>query len=245
MEKLPSDMKMELAKKLKGKDILNLCKTSKEMNKICSSDRYNALWQNKLKEDFNITYKGKDSYNKYTRELELYQRDFYQLVVKFDHDIDYSLFTTREEAVEAAIEIFLEDEGNYTNYYELREHFDENSEYENENNDLSCVIKLINLTREDRHYRKDKYEERKKKLQEKYGENYKSFLALIYHVEDQMYRHKYENVDAALNDLMGDFLPDEYLIDKNLQDDTDLEFFDNDVFRSTKNSLMPFFPDFD
>lgn len=241
MEKLPSDMKMELSKKLKGEDILNLSRTSKEMYKMCSSDRYDPLWQNKLKEEFNIQYRGKKSYNRYMQEASLYKRNFYQLEINFDGDRQYHLFTTREEAVHDAIEILLEDEENYQNYHELREYFIENDSYENDRGYLSCEITMIRLNKKS-NFRQEEYEERKEKIQEKFGENYNynSFLSLIYHAEEELYRDNYENVDAALDDLMGEFLPDKYLFEESsLNEDSP---YDNDIFRKTKSLLKPLFP---
>jgi hypothetical protein len=234
MEKLPSDMKMELAKNLKGEDILNLCKTSKEMNKICSSDRYNPLWKNKLKEEFDIHYRGKDSYNRYIRENELYQRDFYELTMNFDGDIQNYLFTTKEKAIDYAIEIFLEEENNEKTYYEILEILEDDDKYENYDEDLSCEIKIISLMKNEKSTLREKYNKRKNKIREKFGEPYISnFLSLIYKVEERLDRYN-EDIDTAFLDLMRDYLPDEYLFDGPFIDE---ESFDNDTFRSTKDFL--------
>lgn len=101
MEKLNSDEKMTILMKLKGQEIVRVCQTSKELNRICNDDRFNPLWRNKIREEFNIDYKGERGFDEYKYLTQSYARNFYIVVgVNKDQPEDFSanIFDTRAKA---------------------------------------------------------------------------------------------------------------------------------------------------
>ena len=103
MEDLSSDVRMELAKYLKGDDILSLCQSSKTMKKICLDERYDPLWWQKIEEEYQITYRGSAAAKKYEELRKLYTKTFYIVTYRNqDNNADpwLQIFDTREKAVE-------------------------------------------------------------------------------------------------------------------------------------------------
>lgn len=56
MNSLDLVARFEIYKQLPGKELLKLCKLSKKFNEVCNnrSSRFNNLWLQKIREDFNI-----------------------------------------------------------------------------------------------------------------------------------------------------------------------------------------------
>lgn len=80
MEKLNSDEKMLVLMNLSAQEILKVCQTNKELSRVCGDIRYNPLWYQKIKEDFNIYYNGKNRQNafeEYKRLHMLYSTPIY------------------------------------------------------------------------------------------------------------------------------------------------------------------------
>ena len=118
MEKLNSDEKMSILMKLTGEEIIKVCQTSKDMSRICNDERFTPLWRNKIKEEFNIEYKGTNGYEKYKYLYMLYRQTFYAVVdVDTEQHLssDVILFDTREKA-EGYIVDFL---GDYFTYSQV------------------------------------------------------------------------------------------------------------------------------
>jgi len=65
MENFNADEKMLVLMQLEPKEVLIVCDRSKEMNAACRNNKYNLLWQKKLKEDFDVDYVGNEGYEKY------------------------------------------------------------------------------------------------------------------------------------------------------------------------------------
>lgn len=112
MEDLNSDSRISILKNLKGKDIINVCKTSRKLNKICTDIRYDPLWRLKIMEEFNIKYNGKNAFLKYQELDMMYNQDIYTVISYYDGDPDYDwnpvIFDTLEKAVQYVYEYFKE-----------------------------------------------------------------------------------------------------------------------------------------
>ena len=81
MEKLNSDAQINILRNLKGEEIINTCKVSKKMEKICTSERYDPLWKLKILEEFNVKYNGKNAFKKYEELGSLYDQYIYVLSI--------------------------------------------------------------------------------------------------------------------------------------------------------------------
>ena len=113
MEKLPSDVKIELLMKLPFHEILQVCQTSKTMSKICFDARYDPLWRNKIKEDFSTDYRGENAFEKYKFFTKLYQTDLYIVFMIDDYEANssgiFGIYDSNEKAEEAIINEHLEE----------------------------------------------------------------------------------------------------------------------------------------
>lgn len=104
MEMLPKDMRIEVVKNLTGKDIINLCQTSTDMQKLCTETKYNLLWVQKIKEEFDIDYPGKDAYNEYVRLSYMHSKKYWS-VTRLDPEAEFEeieeiwLFEDRRKAI--------------------------------------------------------------------------------------------------------------------------------------------------
>jgi hypothetical protein len=101
MEKLNSDEKMSILIKLPPHEIVKVCQTSKEMNRICNDKRYDPLWREKIREDFDFIYRGEGGYDKYRDLKILYTTDFFVVNV-FNTEEQFNsysvLFDNRDKA---------------------------------------------------------------------------------------------------------------------------------------------------
>lgn len=101
METLNSDEKMVILMKLTGLEIIKICETSKIMQKVCTEERYNVLWQQKIWEEFEIKFNGDRGCKKYKELALLYRKTFYIVnCIDIEHagDSFSTLFDTREKA---------------------------------------------------------------------------------------------------------------------------------------------------
>lgn len=101
MEKLNSDEKMQILVRLNGNEIIRVCQTSKDLYRVCNDERYDSLWQKKIKEEFNIEYNEKRGYDKYRDIRTIFDQKYY--IVNIINTSDYtstftSLFFTRKDA---------------------------------------------------------------------------------------------------------------------------------------------------
>jgi hypothetical protein len=82
MQSIPSEIRLqEFWKYLSYEEIVNLCQTNIEFNKICQS---NALWQHLLYRDFGIVYNepnARESYLKYKATLDHFSQ-FYPIITQ-------------------------------------------------------------------------------------------------------------------------------------------------------------------
>lgn len=98
MEKFNPDEKMLVLMKLPPQEVLVVCETSREMNVSCRNSKYNLMWENKIKQDFNVDKEG--SYEKYKFLKQLYEEKFY-VVLAIDEYIPDSfskIFDSEEKA---------------------------------------------------------------------------------------------------------------------------------------------------
>ena len=100
MENLNSDEKMTILMNLSSNDIIKVCQTSKELSRGCGDVRYNALWDQKIKEDFNVNYKGNNAYEEYKRLYILLNTPIYLLSISYHeyNQIDMYNFSSIEKA---------------------------------------------------------------------------------------------------------------------------------------------------
>ncbi len=101
METLNSDEKIAILMKLTGLEIIKICETSKMMQKVCTEERYNSLWQHKIWEEFEIKFNGDRSCKKYKELALLYRKTFYIVnCINIEHAEDSfsTIFDTRQKA---------------------------------------------------------------------------------------------------------------------------------------------------
>lgn len=97
MEKLNSDEKMTILMKLTAKEIVKVCQTNKELSRVCGDSRYSPLWYQKIRDDFNVVYNGKNggragnAFEEYKRLYLLYNTTIYKVNV-YDAD-NYNNFS--------------------------------------------------------------------------------------------------------------------------------------------------------
>ncbi len=134
IESMSLDMKYVLSTKLSGNELIKLCATSNEMRKICTLKRFNFLWQDKIKEDFNIIYKDSDSYNEYMRLTISYAKTYWNLLAIDEGEPRNSwskLYDTKEKAISSFYNEYVEiedmdDDKEYVlNYSTFRKLFDD------------------------------------------------------------------------------------------------------------------------
>lgn len=102
LTELTSDAKYVLATKLSGSELVKLCATNSEMRKLCTLQKYNSIWINKLKEDFNVDYMGKDAYMEYLQHSYLYKNDYWVVVytnLYSGNEDETQIFKSRSEAL--------------------------------------------------------------------------------------------------------------------------------------------------
>jgi hypothetical protein len=74
---LTSDTKYLVAEKLTGKELIKLCSSDPDMRRLFLQDKYNHLWQSKLKEEYNVDYEGVDGYMEYLQHTYFYNKKRY------------------------------------------------------------------------------------------------------------------------------------------------------------------------
>jgi len=113
MEKLNSDEKMSILMNLEGKEINKVCQTSKTMQKICNDERYNPLWKNKIREEFNIVYKGSKANDEFKFLYRLNNTKLHTVKIGVEHnwgeECTVKNFYTKEAAFNFMIEEALND----------------------------------------------------------------------------------------------------------------------------------------
>jgi hypothetical protein len=80
--------------------LVTVCESSKEINGICQNNKYNDLWINKIKKDFNIIYDGKKAYEEYKFLEKLYRKEFYVIVRTDEEEQEFetTIFDRKEKA---------------------------------------------------------------------------------------------------------------------------------------------------
>ena len=146
MEKFNPDEKMLVLMKLPPHEVLVVCETSKEMNSSCRNTKYSLMWQNKIKQDFNVNSKG--SYEKYKFLKQLYEE-----LKKIDEDIlisiDDSVADFNDEFKGGHIRSMPEAKGRIRAYIkELDEEFDLRDKKEVVKNLIINKVLVDNETRE-------------------------------------------------------------------------------------------------
>ena len=109
MEKLNSDEKMQILMNLNGKEINKVCQTSKSMGRICNDERYDRLWNNKIKKEFNVEVANTDKVRGYDKFkfLTLIQETKIH-IVEMKHKEGANLFYSVNEAINFIISIIIE-----------------------------------------------------------------------------------------------------------------------------------------
>lgn len=100
ISQLTPDAKFELAKKLPTHDLLALCSTDTGMRQICISNRFSPIWSQRLKENYNIDYRGPNGYIEYllmtyTMKNKYYAATIHNMYDSSDHTV--ILCRSREE----------------------------------------------------------------------------------------------------------------------------------------------------
>ena len=105
MEKLNSDEKMSILMKLEGKEISRVCQSSKTLQKICTDERYNPLWRNKIKEEFNTDYKDTQVYDEFKFLYRLKNIELHVVKVNTGDNVYADIFYTRRAAFDDMIKL--------------------------------------------------------------------------------------------------------------------------------------------
>lgn len=101
MENLTPDTKYLLAEQLSGEDLVKFCSTNASMRQICSSSRYDQIWKDKLKKDFNMNYIGDNPYMMYLQHTYFYKETYWVAIEREENIIiDTKLFRSWDEAVQ-------------------------------------------------------------------------------------------------------------------------------------------------
>ena len=117
METLPKDILFEIALELSGKDLIQLCKTSKKYKYICDS---NIFWRKKIYKDYNLNVSNNPKYiyrkikeNNEICNQKLLEGKGKQYVIneiQFDNEDDQLVYNF-------IVSKILESGGNYPNYF--------------------------------------------------------------------------------------------------------------------------------
>ncbi len=110
MEKLNSDEKIMILMNLSAKEIVNTCKTNKDLSRVCNDGRYNSLWIKKIKDDFAENYNGNNAYEEYKRLYILLKTPIYTVHISYEDitDTENYNFTSLEKA-KAFIHLFFDE----------------------------------------------------------------------------------------------------------------------------------------
>lgn len=109
MEKLPLDMKVKLLMQLPLQEILSVCSASKELNKVCTEQKYNNLWKQKIYQHFGTKYAGNSAYNQYIFLNKVHKMTFYNVLIDWDTDdpSTHGPFLSFQEAKDFIIDQYL------------------------------------------------------------------------------------------------------------------------------------------
>lgn len=100
LSSLTPDAKFEVAKKLPTHDLLAWCSTDTNMRQICLSHRFSPIWSQKLKEDYNIDYRGSNGYIEYLLTTYNLKQEYYVAIFLATDNLevdDVILCRSREE----------------------------------------------------------------------------------------------------------------------------------------------------
>lgn len=137
---LTKDAKYLLAKKLPSKDLVALCSTNTEMRQLCMSEKFNPIWLQRLKTEYNIDYKGNDGYREYMLNTYCFNRTYW--AATFNNkgpELVYKVILTRtkEEAIAKITETIISDSDYFpddvwpahnVSYLEIKLQFDQADE---------------------------------------------------------------------------------------------------------------------
>lgn len=226
MEKLTPDAKYLLAKKLSGEDLVRLCATDVNMRQICFSPRYNEIWKDKLKQDYNMDYNGENSYMMYLQHTYFYKQEYWIAIVRdLDVIVDSKFFKSSDEAIQylapqiqstgelpfPIIEVRLKSSGKISLYNREK------------------VFEITSVT----------FDYQKLSYKEAYDKKLKEIGEIIYKNSDTEFSE-----ENFINKFVNDFraLFEEYLSDideYNIANDTDrfIESLQNDDYNITDKSM--------
>jgi hypothetical protein len=108
MELLPLDIQIKVLMELPSEDIVRLCQTSKYMQRFCNnSEKYNRLWQHKIRQDFLWDYQGSNGYQKYMEIIQNPEIKEYQNLLSLANRVKN--FTLREYIISTLPKIYKSD----------------------------------------------------------------------------------------------------------------------------------------
>lgn len=130
MENLSLDAKYEVYKNMSGRELLNLCNTSKFMRETCQKNNFNMIWQHKIKEDFNVDYHDRDGYLEYLRLSYMYSKRLWTVIHYLDspdfsaREISSKIFDSRNKAFNYVYDYLISNldvKGGYSQYKKMWE----------------------------------------------------------------------------------------------------------------------------
>lgn len=78
---LTPDTFYSVALKLNGRELMKMCSANNETRRICSSEKFNPIWTEKLLKDFNVKYRGNNAYMEYLQHAYLYKQSYWVATV--------------------------------------------------------------------------------------------------------------------------------------------------------------------
>lgn len=96
---LTLDAKYVLAQQLSGEELVRLCSTNTNMRKICTTSKFNPIWIDKLKKEYNIDYTGTNAYTEYLYSTRFYKETYWVATYSVRNNIKTKLFINREDAI--------------------------------------------------------------------------------------------------------------------------------------------------
>ncbi len=195
-EKLNSDEKILILMKLSSKEILKVCSVNKDLSRVCNDSRYNPLWYQKIKEDFNITYNqiiNKNGYEEYKRLFMLFNTEIYVVSIANKRRAEYysKTFLSYEDA---GAYIVLENNFNPNIYAKLKTHLEYFDSFTYEETTYTISVNYMEKKNLDAL-------ENLKKKREEYNKKTESFNDIFNNLEDK-------NIRTKFNDLLREFIRD-------------------------------------
>ena len=240
MEDLGSDVIIEIMKNLSGKDILSTCQTSTKLHRICSGERYNKLWQMKLKEELDISYLGGYSYEKYIELSKIYNKKFYLVTYEeLDRENELFFFENQEKAIDFIIQRLMK-HNKSANYFEVRSNIENRGFYLSQPDGTDGEIyrlRTIKLRKQEDKYKEQHniYDDLQKRMKEEFPNQKPEFYIDINVILAEMIKKKVKNISeiqivirnnteysrsgikSLPQDKLISFLKQEFNIVKNLQ----------------------------